>query len=235
MNYAIRVSYGYDNTLEGFAEYLQTPGVCDRYAIYEHVADVQVNRTHIHALVMGLTVTTDTLKNKITDCLKVRPKGNKEWSFKTKYKPYKTAIPVDVDDKYIIYMSKGKLDSKSYKGYTEEQILEYKKAYVPMGNEAKIDIVDGHFVVNDNEQKSLTKRQMLSLMIAKYDKISNQGIRCPDILCKRTMEMIGNVLRAQGEPIGENKVLDYYDSVLMHCEQSKWLDNVCHRIRQRYR
>lgn len=235
MNYAVRVLYGYDNTLEGFAQYLQDPGVCSRFAIYEHPADSKVERTHIHALLMGLTVSTDTLKNKITDCLKVRPKGNKEWSFKTKYKPYKSNTFIDVDDNYITYMSKGKFEPKIYKGYTKEEIDAYKAKYVPMGVEATIDIVDGHFVVNDNEQKSLTKRQLLSLMIAKYEKISNQGIRCPDMLCKRTMEMIGNVLRAQGEPIGENKVLDYYDSVLMYCEQSKWLDNVCHRIRQRYR
>jgi len=232
-NYAVRLTYSYA-TLQSFFVKLKEYNICSRFAVYEHPMDAKVSRTHCHALLMDVTCSTDTLKNKISECLKFRPNGNSEWTFKTKYKPYKATTTVTVDDKYMIYMSKGKFEPCITEGYTNDQINEFKKSWVPMGPNAEIKLVDGKLIVNDSERKSLTKRELLQLMVAKFnDKIIQE--QSPDARSRKIFKMIRNVLVAQGEPVGENKIMDYYDSVVMHGDASSFIDNCMNRLNKRYR
>jgi len=97
--------------------------ISEKLVIYEHEADEDVTRTHIHGLIMGCTRSDDTLRNNL-----FKVKYTKNYELKSTYKTKKGTFPVD--DKYITYMSKGNLDPKYCKGYTKEQIDEYKNAWV---------------------------------------------------------------------------------------------------------
>lgn len=91
--------------------------VSNKLIVYEHDA----SRTHIHGLVLGCKITTDTMKNWIKKCLNVKTYVKTDWSFKTADDGY---------DKYITYMSKGKFDCKHNKGFEDEYIDQCRKSWI---------------------------------------------------------------------------------------------------------
>lgn len=76
----------------------------DRVIVYEHEADEEVSRTHIHFLIDGCEVQILSLKNRIRKVLKEIDRS--DWSFKT-----------GGTKEFITYMSKGKLEPKYVRGY----------------------------------------------------------------------------------------------------------------------
>ena len=51
-NFAFRVSSSYDETKEHLANLFE---LCEKVAIYQHDADEEISRTHIHGLLIGCT------------------------------------------------------------------------------------------------------------------------------------------------------------------------------------
>jgi len=121
--WAVRVSLDYVSL--GSEVVTKIAAACERLVIYEHEADEEINRTHTHWLVVNPTVTDETIKNWIG---RHKGKGNSFWSFKTTYTVKGVEYPVDF--KFITYMSKGVLHPQFVKGFTEEQIEEYRKAWI---------------------------------------------------------------------------------------------------------
>lgn len=108
---AIRISKPYSE-LKTFFDKLDKVAV--RHVWYQH--DVP-NNIHIHGLVVGCSVSTDTLKNYIK-----KDVGNMkatEWSFKTAN-----------DLGFITYMSKGTLAPVFNKGFPDDEIREYTSKWV---------------------------------------------------------------------------------------------------------
>lgn len=67
--------------------------------VYQHDADEDVSRTHVHALVLRPQVSIDTMKRWIKQSLGVEDMPKSDWSFKN-----------GCDRNFITYMSKGKLE-----------------------------------------------------------------------------------------------------------------------------
>lgn len=118
MKLAIRLHTEWTETLIPFFEEL------DKSVVYEHNADEEVNRTHIHALI-ETELSTDTLKLRIRKCLGYKPTRS-DWAFSEKVgKPL-----TPVEDRFITYMSKGTLQPKYLKGFTQDECDKYKALWV---------------------------------------------------------------------------------------------------------
>lgn len=116
MKIAIRLTIPWTDKLTEFFSSL------DRAVVYQHDADEEVARTHIHALA-ETSVSTDTLKNRLEKVIGYRlPKTDWAFTQKIKHNP--------VEDRFITYMSKGKYEPKYLKGFTQEDCDNYKSLWV---------------------------------------------------------------------------------------------------------
>jgi len=118
MNYHLRLSKPY-SILETFFRQLQ----CD-LVVYEHQADDEIKRTHVHALIKGSPVKATTMKARLTKLCGVWKK--EDWAFMTHYGSERTLI----DDDLITYMSKGILDPVLVVGFIEEYLLDQRSKWV---------------------------------------------------------------------------------------------------------
>lgn len=140
MKIAIRLHVEWSNVLIPFFNSL------DRVAVYEHSADEQVSRTHIHALV-ETSVSTDTLKNRIEQHIGFRP-SRSDWAFSTQVGKPKAPV----EDKFITYMSKGKLDPVFIKGFTQDECDRYKALWIEKSQSSdpsKKQVVSGFHLSRD--------------------------------------------------------------------------------------
>lgn len=98
---AFRVSRPYKELIGVFD---RMKDACDKYIVYQHDADEEITRTHVHGLCVGIKVSTDTLKNWIKKELKTSAFPKTDWSFVTELqgKP--------VNEQFITYMAKGHLE-----------------------------------------------------------------------------------------------------------------------------
>jgi len=122
MNFAFRISVSYQ---DANIRLLELFDMCEKVAVYEHEADDEVSRTHIHGLIMNCSRKEDTLRNKI-----FKPNWKKDYQLATTYRSGKDLIITPVSESYITYMAKGKLDPQYVKGFTKEFIDECKGKWI---------------------------------------------------------------------------------------------------------
>jgi len=146
--WAVRVSLGHSDLQ---SEWTRILGACERFVLYEHEADEEINRSHVHCLVVNPSISDETMKNWIG---RHRGKGNTFWSFKTTYKPKKTEAEIPVNLNFITYMSKGTYSPLVVKGFTAEEIEQYRVAWVnyPTHSSVKAD--------NDDKKNTITMYHM---------------------------------------------------------------------------
>lgn len=122
-NYAVRITRSYDICQRAIAAWALK---CDKILAYEHTGTV-TEKVHVHLIMIGVTCTVDTLHNIARPLGLATLKGNGDWSFKTKDKKYG---PVTDSPKYITYMTKGNLEPRYNKGYTQAELDEAKASWV---------------------------------------------------------------------------------------------------------
>lgn len=118
MDYAIRIHAAYSE-LVGFFDKLDTKHI--KYIVYQHDKDKGASRTHIHALLLSVSQSTDTLKNWVKEALNVTDfkGGNGFWSFKVAY-----SAPDDEFkyEHFVRYKSKGCLSPMRNSAFSAEQV-----------------------------------------------------------------------------------------------------------------
>ena len=115
MNYSIRISREYSE-LESWIKGLNN---VPYIVVYEHHDGARI---HCHMLFKDCPVKTTTLKAQIVKAIGKVAKT--DWSFITEYQGN------PVDDKVIIYFSKGSLEPVFRKGFTQEAINDCKEQWV---------------------------------------------------------------------------------------------------------
>lgn len=184
---------------------------CKQIAVYEHEADEEVSRTHIHMLVIDSEVNVDALKTRYK-----KQYGGieaKDWRFK-----------YDVDDnsyRCITYMSKGKLVPKLTKGYELSDIEKYTSDWIEPN---KLILKDGKFVRDINEPGQKTKIQLLEQMRSRL---------CATDTTREILKAIRRVLIENRVIVGQYKMLDYYDSLMMYERKEDWLCSLERKINSR--
>lgn len=87
--------------------------------VYQHDADEEVSRTHIHALMENVNPSTDTLKRWVKKECKLDDISRYDWAF-----------PELKDRDFITYMSKGKLDPCLVYNIANEEVTAFRAKWV---------------------------------------------------------------------------------------------------------
>lgn len=206
-SFSARISRSYNDVFE-WCDNIK----CKQIAIYEHEADEDVSRTHIHLLIIGSEVNVDALKvryKKLYGGIEA-----KDWRFK-----------YDVDDnsnRFITYMSKGKLPPKLTKGYEVSEIEKLTAEWIEPKTNLKLE--DGKFVRDIAQPGQKTKLELLEQMRSKLSDTDSTR----DIL-----KIIRKVLIANKVIVGQFKMLDYYDSLIMYSRKEDWICGMEKKINSR--
>lgn len=230
MNFAFRITSSYDVIQESLKELTD---MCSKVAIYQHDADEEIERTHIHGLLMGCSRGEDTIRNRFF-------KGKydaSDYELKQKYKvkegleKIKRSYPVD--DKYIIYMSKGVHDPVFLKTYTNEECDVY-KAMWRNHKEKKQEV--------EKEKSAKPKNiyeECQDIVSAKLPKRSYpyfNGFIEEQVWDYSDSEIVDAIVLWANEhhkAINQYKVRDYYDCILMRQKPMKYREAVMHLIQKR--
>lgn len=209
MSYAIRVSRGYDDVFD-WVDGLQAKTVI----VYEHEADDEVKRTHIHLLLLDSTLKPDAMKARYKKLYGDIDKA--DWSFKVAKEDY---------EPFITYMSKGKLPPKLAKGIDVETITKLTKAWVEPEQKVSVKLENGKFVRSVSDVPKKTKSQMLEQMRSRLSDTSSPRER---------LSAIRKVLMENHEVIGQYKMMDYYDSLMMYYYKEDWMNAMETKIFSKY-
>jgi len=137
MNHAIRITLPYADC-SGIIQ--QWANRCVSAVVYQHDADEEVSKTHVHIGLYGCEVQYEALKRMWPDA---PGKGNAFWSFKDKYED-KDGKMVPVDEGNITYMSKGHLRPVFVKNFSNELVERFRQSWVEpsLGNDRTKDPSD---------------------------------------------------------------------------------------------
>lgn len=187
--------------------------VAERYVWFQH--DVPDN-VHVHGLVVGCTVSTDTLKNYIRKS--VGNMKSTEWSFKSAN-----------DLNFITYMSKGNLSPVSVKGFEADEIIEYMSKWVDQPVKLKrSQMVQYKLKFESPTQAKMRQNDMIDAIILRINEKSIQGT-------ENILEEIRQVVYVEQRTVaGRYKIRDYYDTIVARRQPSGWIammaQIVSHRI-----
>lgn len=214
MNLHIRITKSFEELKEWI-----TVEDCSQCIVYEHEADDEINRTHVHIWLKGIKCNTDSLKNHIRKVTGKIPAS--DWAFMEMNKKTKEAW----NDNVITYMSKGKLMPKYTKGFTEDEIEDYKSKWI---NHNPISVENGKLVIKREvkETKKKTKRELLQEMLELYT---------VDMEVDETVELVRKILIKNNEVLGMYKIMDYYDSLLCYGNKEKFVTMIVQKINSRIR
>jgi len=97
---------------------------CNAVVVYQHDADEEISKTHVHIGLLGCETKSEALKRMWKDA---PGKGNEFWSWKD----------WDGEDKYLTYMSKGTLRAKYVKNISEDRLEKSRQSWVEPVKAAK--------------------------------------------------------------------------------------------------
>lgn len=204
MDLAIRISRPYDDIFD-WVDAIES----SKLAVYEHEADDEISRTHIHMLVIGCKIKPDSLKTRFKKAYGDIDKT--DWSFKTA-----------TDDKFITYMSKGHLAPKLTKGYDVAEIEKLTAEWIEPKTPLKLE--NGKFVRDVQVAGQKTKIELLEQMRSRLS--GSDTTR--DIL-----KVIRRVLIDNKVVVGQYKMMDYYDSLIMYSSKEDWIAGMERKINSR--
>lgn len=109
---------------------------CAKVAVYEHEADEDVTKTHIHLALIGCDIKEEALKRIWKDA---PGSGNEFWSI----------TPMKEESRYLTYMTKGMLCPKFTKLFSKEEVEASRLAWVDpiLGSDKKTDATDYYITV----------------------------------------------------------------------------------------
>lgn len=116
-SYMLRISRTYEQLTAMVAHIAEQS---TRLVIYEHEADDEVSRTHIHCGIIDYKMSKATLENRLKELVPDWEGGNPDYSCKK----------WDGKQKYIVYMTKGRISPSFNKGYSDEDLEEAKSLWV---------------------------------------------------------------------------------------------------------
>jgi hypothetical protein len=207
MSLFIRITRGYEQVKEWVNKVADNSVSC---IVYEHTGE-KTKKVHIHLLVEGAKVSTETLKRWLSSG-PMDMYARSDWSFKEKYdnKP--------VDRGCITYMSKGHLDPVFVRNIDDQTIYELKNKWVVYkGNNDKPDT------------NKATQYQMLLEMV---DIVKSNGVDLCEV--SAVFRVISQTLRKYQMVTSLYKMRDYYDSIRLYVEHHSVHDDFCNLIARSY-
>lgn len=203
---------------------------------FAHVPDSGCSQAHVHYLLGGFKPTKTTF---YSWCKEAGLKPSDYYFARTHGRGCgcgcKGKKPVDLS--FISYESKGKLEPlPGLKGIRVEEVGEWRARWVDRTVQTQLRFLEespdgsssNESVPTKTDTKRSTKKMLLNEMVAYVEKSG-------DYDDEKIIDVIEMVLKAEGEPIGMYKVLDYRDSILMHVDAHKWKYECLSLINKRYK
>lgn len=206
MDLAVRVTRPYEEVKEWLDNIKST-----KLIVYQHDGDTEVSRTHIHMMIVGSELKPDALKARYKKLY-----GNidaKDWSFKA---------ADENQGRYLTYMSKGELTPKLTKNYDTDYVTNCMREWVEPKTNLKLE--DGKFVRDIALPNQKTKLELLEQMRSKL---------CDSDTTRTILKIIRTVLIDNKVVIGQYKMMDYYDSLMMYSRKEEWLSGMERKIMSR--
>lgn len=173
--------------------------VCDVLVVYEHEADDEISRTHIHCYADNPRVSTDTMKNWVKKALGVTKFVKTDWSF-----------PEAQDEGFITYMSKGHLDPLFIKGITADACTLLKAQWVEIPKaKGKTQYI---LRVENPAQQKLRQSEMVDEIRRRIH--ANPPPDDYDMTAIVIQHILDVVVKENKTVCGRYKVRDYYDTVM---------------------
>jgi len=168
--------------------------------VYEHEADEEINRTHIHCYADNPQVSTDTMKNWVKKALNVSSFIKTDWSF-----------PEAQDVGFITYMSKGHLNPLFVKGIESDEISALRDKWV---DQPKIKGKTQYVLKVENpQQQKMRQAEMVAEIRRRLEETPE--MRGSD-KAEHVVRIIQDVVVKQNQTVcGRYKIRDYYDTVMM--------------------
>lgn len=198
-NYAPRVSFAYAD-VSGVIETWSHS--CEKMVVYEHQRDSEVNRTHLHMLLMNCKYNTaEPLKRQFYSAVQTSAKGNDLWSWVHKKYP-------NPNEQFVVYMSEGKLRPVFVKNFSpaelEELRLQWKEESTPKGES-----------LTEKKESTKSKYDLVQDMISEIDNSKVDGM-CSRYLADYLVSVVLKVLRKNRIVIGRYKVREYRDALIYY-------------------
>jgi len=169
---------------------------CETLVVYEHVADSQVKKTHVHLLMVGIRVGVEQLKNLAKRHI-VPGKGQAFWKWESKTPP---------DESFITYMSKGKLAPKFIKNISPAQIEEWRLKWVdPAAKSNSSETGNVYIVSKKPPPKTISRKELLAEMTENY-----YLKKLDDTKRREVVQLICQILRKYGFGINPYHVREYF-------------------------
>lgn len=231
-HYAIRISREYQDISGAI---VKMAGLSEKSVWYEHTADASVSRTHVHGLLLCSAIKTDTVKNWIKKELNVTEFSKSDWAFTTYYIDKLTkqrAVITDKNyEKYIIYMTKGKLDPKYNDGFTIDFLNQCKAGWVEPEKKPQLEGGKISWKVIQPEtpkEKKLREWELLEFLNEKCHKELN-AVWDRD----KAIPIIVNGLKEQKHCLSKFKVKEWVEKVQMYGYKKSFIDDVIEYMRPR--
>lgn len=200
-----RITVPYASVANAFVKIRQS---ADRIIVYEH--NEREDNIHIHFLVEGNQLSTDTLKNYFKgEGFTPDPRG-RCWSF------------TRADDrKCITYMSKGHLNPIYCDGFDDEEINGYKNAWVPQkGQQLMTRYVVKETVSEAKKRKYDMVQDMLNRL--KGHHFQNMSLYADE----KVVQVVLDVLHANKVCFNRFTFRDYYDTVCSQGDKDNFVSSM---------
>lgn len=228
-HYAVRLSRTFQE-LAGFFDRLASHNI--QHIVYEHTADEDVSRTHIHALLLDVKESTDTLKNWVKKTLNVTEYERTDWSFKTTYKKDDVQITITYETMpgFITYMSKGHLQPVLNSAFSDSEVELARNQWKQFSaSGASASGASPEIVVVSVQRK--TKHEIMGEVA---NLLRNEGCIMPED--KKIIKAVCKVLRENRIITNMYKLADYVDSYKMWYYGDEFADIVeKYYMQSRYR
>jgi len=196
MKLKIRVSRSYAE-LQSFIDKLAE--VCDVLVVYEHEADEDISRTHIHCYADNPQVSTDTMKNWVKKAMGTTVFPKTDWSF---------AEAQDIG--FITYMSYGRLNPLFVKGIETSAIADLKDKWVD--NPKKTGKTQYVLKIENPAQQKLRQWEMVEEINRRFQMIDPEASGDP---VEKLIRIIRQVVIIENKTVcGRYKFRDYYDTIM---------------------
>jgi len=173
--------------------------VCDVLVVYEHEADEDISRTHIHCYADNPQVSTDTMKNWVKKALGTTKFPKTDWSFEEAQ-----------DVGFITYMSKGRLDPLLVKGIEADAIVALKDKWVDIPKKTgKTQYV---LKIENPAQQKLRQWEMVEEINRRFQMVDPEASGDP---VEKLIRIIRQVVIIENKTVcGRYKFRDYYDTIM---------------------
>lgn len=211
-NYAPRVSVCYADMSGVVHDWSET---CEKMVVYQHDADAEVPRTHLHFLIVNCKhKSPEALKRKFHSRVETDLVANELWAWTHKDYP-------NPDEGFIPYMTKGNLAPVFVKNFSPDELEAARAKWIEPIPKGKCLLTDEK--EDTKKPKKKTRRELVDIISARY-KALEQKHELFEKIADQITKIVIEVLNEEKAIFRRSKVQEYRDTVMGEHHKLKFLN-----------